>query len=58
MSGDRQMPPEDDSRLADRRSRDGGVLPVRDVLAELLSRYQVRFPGVTVAVVEQPSPVK
>jgi hypothetical protein len=52
------MPPEDDSPLADRRSRDGGVWPIRDVLAELIAHYQVRFPGVNVTVVEQPSPVK
>ena len=58
ISDDRRMPPEDDSRLADRRRRDRGVRPIRDVLAEVLVHYQVRFPGVTVRVVEQPSPVK
>lgn len=58
MSDDRQMPPEDDFRPADRRSRDGRVLPIRDVLAELLDQYRVRFAGVNVTVVEQPSPVK
>ena len=55
MSDDRRMPPKDDSRLADRRREDGSVLPIGDVLAELLDQYQVRFPGVTVTVVEQSS---
>ena len=32
MSDDRCMPPEDDSRLADRRSRDGGVRPIGETL--------------------------
>ena len=58
MSDDRRMPSEDDSPPADRRSREGGVRPIRDVLAELLAHYQVRFPGVSATVVEQPSPVK
>jgi hypothetical protein len=58
MSDDRCTSPEDDSRPADRRRRDGRVLPIGDVLAELLDHYQARFPGVTVTVVEQPSPVK
>ena len=58
MSNDRRMHPEDDSRPADRPSRDGGVRPIRDVLSELLAHRRVRFPGVTVTVVEQPSPVK
>ena len=58
MSDDQCTSPEDDSRPADRRRRDGRVLPIGDVLAELLDHYQVRFPGVSVTVVEQPSPVK
>ena len=58
MSGDPRMPSEDDCRLADRPSRDGAVRPIRDVVRELLAHYQVRFPGVVVTVVEQPSPVK
>ena len=58
MSGDRRMHPEDDSRLADRRSRDGGVRPLGDVLAELLDQYRARFPNIHVVVVEQRSAVK
>ena len=38
MFDDRRMPSENDFRLADRRSRDGGVRPIGDVLAELLER--------------------
>ena len=55
MSDDRRMPPKDDSRLANRRRRDASVLRMADVLAELLAHYQVRFPGVNVTVVEEPS---
>ncbi len=58
MSGDSPVAPDGDCRPADRRSRDGGVRPIRDVLAELLAHYQVRFPGLNVTVIEQPSPVK
>jgi len=58
MSDDRQMPPEDGLRLADRRRRDGTVRPIGDVLAELLDQYRVGFPGVAVTVIEQSSPVK
>ena len=57
MSGDRRMPPEDDSRLAERRSRDCGVRPIGDVLAELLDRYRGRFPDFNVTVFERPSAV-
>jgi hypothetical protein len=58
MSDDRRMPPNNDSRPGDRRGRDGNVLPIGDVLAELLDQYQVRFPGVNVTVIEEPSPMK
>ena len=51
MSGDRRMPLEDDSRFADERSRDCGVRPIGDVLAELLDQYRVRFPNINVQAV-------
>lgn len=58
MSGDRRMPPEDDSRSAGERSRDGGVRPIGEVLAELLVQYRIRFSNINVVVVEQRSAVK
>jgi hypothetical protein len=47
------MPPEDDSRPADRRSRAGGVRPIGDVLAELLNQYGLGPLDTSVVVVEQ-----
>ena len=47
MSGDWCMPPEDDSRSADEQSRDDGVRPIGNVLAELLAQYRIRFPDIT-----------
>ena len=58
MSGDRRIPPEDDSRSGGEPCRDGGVRPIGDVLAELLDKYRARFPEICVVVVEQRSAVK
>ena len=53
MPGNARRTPEDDSRLAERRSGDDGVRPIREVLAELLAQYRVRFPELSVMVVEE-----
>ncbi len=58
MPGDRRMPLEDNSRSGDERSRDCGVRPIGNVLAELLDQYRGRFPDINVMVVEGPSTVK
>ena len=58
MPGDSPVTPDGHSRPADERSRNGGVRPIRDVLAELFAHYEARFPGNNVTVVEQPSPLK
>jgi len=34
--------------------RDGEPQPIGEILAELLARYQSRFPGVRIAVVQTP----
>jgi hypothetical protein len=52
------MPPEDDSRPAERRSRDGGVRPIGDVLAELLNQYVFGPLETNVVAVEQTPAVK
>jgi hypothetical protein len=44
MSGDNRLIFDDDSYLADRRSRDDDVHPIGEVLAELLGQYRVEFP--------------
>ena len=53
MPGNARRTPEDDSRLAEKRSGDDGVRPIREVLAELLAQYRVRFPELSVMVVEE-----
>jgi hypothetical protein len=37
----------------DRRSQD--ARPISEILEELLSQYQARFPGIRIAVVETPA---
>jgi len=58
MFGGSRITPDDDFRSADERSRDGGVHPIEDVLAELLDQYRGRFPDINVMVIEQPPTVK
>ena len=50
MSGDHHMPPEGDSPSADEQSRDDGVRPIGDVVAELLAQYRIRSPDINVVV--------
>ena len=38
-----------------RQTRQEDVHHIRDVLAELLDQYEVRFPGIHVTVVKEPS---
>jgi hypothetical protein len=40
--------------IASRRSSDEGPRPIGEILAEILTRYQVRFPGAQIVVVETP----
>ncbi len=35
--------------------RDGGPQPIGNIIAELLARYQSRFPGLRIAVVQTPA---
>jgi hypothetical protein len=55
MSENRFNQAYDDPRCNPRPPRDEGVHHIRDVLAELLNQYEVRFPGIHVTIVEEPS---
>ena len=43
MLNDNRITFDDHSRIADRFGRDAGVLPIGDILAELLTHYQIKL---------------
>ena len=55
MFGDDRPNQDDATRLTWRERPDHGVLPIQDVLAELLDQYRISFPEINVMVVEEPS---
>jgi hypothetical protein len=55
MLGNNRITPYGDSRFTGQRTGNDDVHPIGDVLAELLDQYRVRFPDISVMVVEQPS---
>ena len=46
---------DDDARLTGQERPDHGVRPIRDILADLLNQYRVRFPDINLTVVEERS---
>lgn len=55
MTDNRNDPLQDEPRCDPRRPGEGNARHIRDVLTELLGQYEVRFPGIHVTVVKEPS---